>query len=111
MTESEARLWSHLRGKRAWKFRRQEPIDRFICDFVCYPKRLIVEVDGSQHEHSPDDAIRDGRLRELGFRVLRVWSYDVMSNLTAVLEEIDEALETQPDIHRNRAPRDAHDES
>ena len=107
MTEPELRLWSCLRHDLPWKFRRQEPIGPYICDFVCYPKRLIVEVDGIQHLDDPADTTRDAYLNRLGFRVVRVWNGDVMIDLDAVLEEIATALDHQPDRHLNRAPRDA----
>lgn len=91
-----------------WKFRRQEPIGPYICDFVCYPKRLVVEVDGVQHADNPADAARDARLSAAGFRVLRVWNGDVMNDLEGVLETIAATLDEQPDLHRSRPPRDAH---
>jgi very-short-patch-repair endonuclease len=88
-----------------WKFRRQEPIGPYICDFVCYPKRLIVEVDGIQHAASTRDARRDAYLSSLGFQVLRFWNGEVQRELEAVLDTIAAALEARPDLHRNREPR------
>ncbi len=105
MTEPELVLWSCLRHESNWKFRRQEPIDRYVVDFVCYPKRLVIEVDGIQHADVEPDRIRDARLAELGFTVLRFWNGDVMTDLSAVLETIDQALRSRPDLHRNRPPR------
>ena len=105
MTPEEARLWNRLRHDLPWKFRRQEPIDRFICDFVCYPKRLVVEVDGLQHVDDPEDVIRDGRLAELGFMVVRVSNTDVVHRLSEVVDRIGAALESRPDLQANRAPR------
>ena len=106
MTPEEVRLWNRLRRDLSWKFRRQEPIDRFICDFVCYPKRLVVEVDGAQHVDDPGDVIRDRRLAELGFTVIRVSNSDVLCHLSQVVDRIVAALESQHDVHKNRAPRD-----
>ena len=63
MTISERRLWVCLRSDFEVKFRRQEPIGSFICDFVCYSRRLVVEVDGSQHLDNPRDVERDRYLR------------------------------------------------
>ncbi len=105
MTEPELVLWSCLRHESHWKFRRQEPIDRYVVDFVCYPKRLVIELDGIQHADVEPDRIRDARLAELGFTVLRFWNGDVMTDLGAVLETIDQALRSRPDLHRNRPPR------
>lgn len=104
MTQTEAMLWVALRDL-PWRFRRQEPIDRYVVDFVCYSKRLIVEVDGSQHAASEDDVVRDERLEQLGFRVLRVWSWEVMSSLSGVMDLIREVADSQPDHHLGRAPR------
>lgn len=93
-TEAESRLWSRLRAKRlnGWKFRRQQPIGRFIADFVCYEARLIVEVDGSQHAESARDEVRDKWLSSQGFRVLRFWNNEVMENEDGVATAILAAL-------------------
>jgi len=98
-----------LRHDLPWKFRRQEPIGPYICDFVCYPKRLVVEVDGVQHAESREDVARDAFLAAQGFRVVRVWNGDVMYRLEETLNHIWNALAQQPDLHRNRPPRDAYD--
>ncbi|HET6621095.1 MAG TPA: endonuclease domain-containing protein [Dongiaceae bacterium] len=58
-----------------WRFRRQEPIDRYIVDFVCFEARLVLEVDGGQHFESEADKERDAHLRSQGFRVLRFWMF------------------------------------
>ncbi len=108
MTDEEMRLWVCLKHDLPWKFRRQEPIGPYVCDFVCYPKRLVVEVDGVQHAESAADRARDAYLAAAGFRVLRVWNGEVMWHLGDVLEEVAGALEEQPDVHRNRPPRDAY---
>ena len=105
MTEPEIRLWFVLRHDIRWKFRRQEPIGPYICDFVCYPKRLIVEVDGGHHAESHSDAPRDAYLSSLGFRVHRVWNDEVMTSLDDAIEDIIVALESRPDRHRNHPAR------
>ena len=90
-TDAEQRLWSQLRarGLMGWKFRRQQPIGPYIVDFVCYEQRLIVEVDGSQHQHASGyDAARDALLCKRGFVVLRFWNNDVLTQTTAVLDRI-----------------------
>ena len=76
-----------------FKFRRQHPIGRYICDFVCLEAAVIVELDGSQHvTDAPYDANRDAFLRSTGFRVLRFWNGDVLSRTDSVVETIFEAL-------------------
>ncbi|NNF68346.1 MAG: DUF559 domain-containing protein, partial [Acidimicrobiia bacterium] len=71
MTDEELRLWWFLGRQTPAKWRRQEPIGRFIVDFVCYEDRVIVEVDGEQHVDNPYDRRRDAWLVAQGFDVLR----------------------------------------
>jgi very-short-patch-repair endonuclease len=72
-----------------WKFRRQQPIGPYIVDFVCFERRLIVEVDGSQHGQTAGrDAARDALLCGRGFVVLRFWDSDVLRETAAVLDKI-----------------------
>ena len=72
MTDAEHRLWYHLRAHRlGGKFRRQQPLGRYIVDFVHLGARLVVEADGGQHNGSDRDAARDAWLQANGYRVLR----------------------------------------
>lgn len=90
-TDAEQRLWYHLRAHRfmGLKFKRQKPVGRYIFDFSCMEKRLILELDGGQHaDRIPYDARRDEWLREQGYRVLRFWNHEVMQELESVLERI-----------------------
>jgi very-short-patch-repair endonuclease len=98
MTLQEVKLWVHLRAWRAngFHFRRQAPRDRYIVDFACLKRGLIVELDGSGHGHHYQilrDQERDRRLGYAGFRVLRFWNNDVDANLPGVLDAIHAALE------------------
>jgi very-short-patch-repair endonuclease len=88
-TDAERYLWKHLRSKQieGLKFRRQEPIGKYIVDFVCYEKALVVEVDGGQHSEERD-ADRDSWLRSQGFKVLHFWNHEVLANIEAVLEVV-----------------------
>ncbi len=97
-TDAEKKLWSKLRGGRldGWKFRRQQPIGRYIADFVCQASRLIVEVDGSQHADSAYDERRDHWLDNVGYRTLRVWNNDVHHNLEGVCMAISVELTRAP---------------
>jgi UDP-N-acetyl-alpha-D-muramoyl-L-alanyl-L-glutamate epimerase len=95
-TDVEGKLWSRLRGRQISdvKFRRQHTIGPFIVDFCCVEKGLIVELDGGQHaKRNTADERRTRLLERLGYRVLRFWDNDVLSNLVGVLERINEALE------------------
>jgi very-short-patch-repair endonuclease len=94
-TDAECRLWRHLRRRQlnGFKFRWQRPIGRYVCDFVCLEALVVVELDGSQHvAQAPYDADRDAFLRSNGFRVLRFWNGDVLSQTASVVETIYEAL-------------------
>jgi very-short-patch-repair endonuclease len=67
---------------------------RFIVDFLCEPRRLVVEVDGGSHSESQAaDAERTQWILARGYRVLRFWNHDVMGNIEGVIAEIERALE------------------
>ena len=91
-TETESKLWKMLRGKQLGvHFRRQVPIGKYIVYFASLGVKLIIEVDGIQHESKTGkraDAIRDAFLREGGFCVMRVSNDDVDSNVEAVADQI-----------------------
>ena len=95
MTDAERALWRHLRLRQfsGYKFRRQQPIVKYIVDFVCFEKKLIIEVDGSQHSEQADyDLIRDAWLEKEGFRILRFWDNQVLNETDGVKEMIIGAL-------------------
>jgi len=96
-TEAEKMLWAKLRNKQldGVKFRRQQPVGIYVVDFVSFEKKLIVEIDGGQHNEVPArerDERRTRWLEEEGFSVMRFWSNDVLLNLGGVLTKISEAL-------------------
>lgn len=96
LTSQEVKLWQYLRKEQlGFKFRRQYPInDKYIADFVCLEKKLIIELDGSQHAENKQDIIRTEYLQELGFSVLRFWNTEIDNNLMGCLEVIKAALTT-----------------
>ena len=79
MADAERKLWASLRGRRLGdaKVRRQVPIGPYIADFLCFERRLVIEVDGSQHFESETDAVRDAWFTENGYRTMRFTNYDV----------------------------------
>ena len=89
-TDAELAMWRLLRDRRLsqYKFRRQVPFQKFILDFVCFEKRVVIEIDGSQHAESARDTIRDSILTAEGFRIERYWNNDVLQQPSAVLEDI-----------------------
>src|ERR1700730_12194367 len=95
MTQAERRVWQILRSHRmtGYQFRRQVPIGRYIADFVCHEARLIVEIDGGQHDRSsPREAERNGFLENEGYRILRFWNNEILENLDGVHETIADEL-------------------
>ena len=95
-TDAERKLWEVLRNQQlaGHKFRRQAPIGRYIADFVCFERKLVVEVDGGQHAIDTEkDAARTAWLKFQGFCVLRFWNNDVLGNTEGVVQTICKALE------------------
>jgi very-short-patch-repair endonuclease len=99
-TEAERKLWWHLRHRLNTSdahFRRQVRLCGYIVDFASHQARLIVEIDGGQHtERVGADAVRTKRLETEGYRLLRFWNHDVLTNVDGVLEEIARALSATP---------------
>jgi very-short-patch-repair endonuclease len=83
-------MWRLLRDRRLaqFKFRRQTSVEGFILDFVCFDKKIVIEIDGSQHFDSKKDQMRDAKLTREGFRVLRYWNNAVLQRTDGVLEDI-----------------------
>lgn len=98
MTQPERELWIALRAKRfdGVKFNRQVVIGPYIADFVCRSRKLIIELDGATHDDASRDDQRTAFLEAQGYRVIRFWNNDVMTNLDAVLGALSEALATAP---------------
>jgi very-short-patch-repair endonuclease len=101
-TDAEQLLWSRLRMKQmqGLKFRRQQPIDNYIVDFVCFENRIIIEVDGGQHAaENNKDIKRDTYLQRNGFKVLRFWNNEVLRKIDGVLEVIRENCLSHPPLN------------
>ena len=91
--DAEQLLWRQLRAKHfgGLKFRRQQPIGKYIVDFVCLEKKIIVELDGGQHallKETQNDTKRDQWFEAQGYKVLRFWDNEVLTNTQGVLEVI-----------------------
>ena len=90
-TDAERALWGLLRNRRllGHKFRRQTPIGRYVADFVCFERKLIIEVDGGHHlQQTQYDEHRAKWLESKGFRVLRFWNNQVLTEPVSVQEAI-----------------------
>ena len=99
MTENERLLWSRLRRKQLHgiQFYRQKPIGGYIVDFYAPAARLVVEVDGSQHQdniHAQNDVHREESLKSQGLRVLRFTNLQVLQELDSVVGVVAEALKS-----------------
>ncbi len=103
-TLAEKMLWKQLKGKKlkGYDFHRQKPVENFIADFYCYGLRLIIEVDGSSHNEKLDyDEIRQKRLEDLGFTVLRFTNDDVLHNLEGVIKSLEDWVATFEQKRKN----------
>ena len=95
LTPAERKLWAVIRNDQLGvNFRRQHAIGKYIPDFVCIEKKLIIELDGSQHlEQQAYDQERTKQLNSLGYKVIRFWNNEVMKNTDDVIVAIIHALE------------------
>jgi len=92
-TDAERLLWRYLRRKSLFgrKFRRQEQIGDYVVDFVCFEKKLIIELDGGHHnqdETKLNDVKRQKWLESQNFKVIRFWNTEVLKNINGVLQVI-----------------------
>ena len=97
LTPAERKLWVVIRNNQLGvNFRRQHAIGNYIPDFVCIEKKLVIELDGSQHlEQEEYDKERTKYLETQGYKVIRFWNNDVMNNIEAVVLAIINTLEKQ----------------
>ena len=95
-TDAERKLWYRLRAGRlnGLKFRRQHPIPPYIVDFYCDARKLVVELDGSQHNDEVDRE-RSRFLETQGLKILRYWDNEVLQQMDAVLEAIVDIAESR----------------
>ncbi|MFM9975045.1 MAG: endonuclease domain-containing protein [Beijerinckiaceae bacterium] len=96
-SNAEALLWTILRDRRiSAKFRRQMPIGRYIADFICLERRLIVEVDGPHHadvKQKQKDHAREIWLRANALRVLRLTADEVIGSPELATQKVIAALQ------------------
>ncbi len=104
-TDAEELLWQNLRGRKVagLKFRRQHPIDKFIADFYCHEKNLVIELDGGIHdskEQKEVDKVRTYELNELNITVLRFKNEEVLFDIHNVIKRI---IEVCKDYNNNNS--------
>jgi 5-methyltetrahydrofolate--homocysteine methyltransferase len=103
-TQAEDVMWEILKTRQlgGFKFRRQHIIDRFIADYVCLKRRLVIEIDGLIHSH-PDNQLSDKerteRLRQLGFELIRFTNEQVLHDTDNTIQKILSALNNQPELY------------
>jgi very-short-patch-repair endonuclease len=96
MTDAEKKLWRHIRARQinGHYFRKQVEIGDYVVDFCCLKSRLVIEVDGGQHDaRAAQDEARTRWLNGQGYRVIRFWNNEVLQNIDGVLQEVVRALE------------------
>lgn len=94
LTKQEVILWRFLKNKQlGLVFRKQYPVkNKYIVDFICLNKKLIIELDGSQHVDNEKDMERTKYLENIGFKVLRFWNNEINENVHGVVEDIKRYL-------------------
>ena len=98
-TPAERKLWTHLSRRQVagTKFSRQIPIGPFICDFVSRSARLVIELDGGQHdENEGRDRERTAYIEGMGFKVIRFWNNEVLEAIESVVARIEVELLKAP---------------
>ncbi len=94
---AEAILWLYLRksGLNGLKFRRQQPVGKYVVDFLCCSKKIIIELDGGQHSENQEyDKVRDEFLAKEGYKVIRIWNNQIFNNIEGVIEYIKTCIES-----------------
>ena len=103
MTPQEKKLWSVIRNRQffGYRFRRQFPIGQYIVDFICREKKIIIEIDGGQHNEDINiyyDNKRTEYLMTEGYNVIRFWNNDIDKNIYGVYEKLKEVFEIGKNI-------------
>ena len=110
MTEPEIWLWARLKRlhARGYHFRRQRPFHGYYLDFVCIDRRLVVEVDGSQHNEplqAEHDGVRDAVLTRAAYQVMRFSNSAVRTDIDGIMDAIVLALEARPSVKGCSSPK------
>jgi len=103
MTDAERMIWRHLRASQLGvKFRRQMWLGGFVPDFASVEAKLVVEIDGGQHDADRrKDARRAAAMARLGYRTLRFWNNEVLENVDGVLRVISDAIPSPQPLSPN----------
>ena len=107
-TDAEQALWKRLRNRQlaGYKFRRQVLLGKYIVDFVCFERKIVIEVDGGHHqEQARYDTARTIWLKSQGFQVLRFWNHEILAAPEAVQEALLGALQENSPSPQSPSPR------
>ncbi len=93
-TDAEKKVWTMLRQVfPEVKFRRQVPLGSYFADFCSHSAKLVIEIDGGQHDQNTDyDAARTNFIENEGYQVIRFWNNEVMENIEGVMTSIQQSL-------------------
>jgi very-short-patch-repair endonuclease len=106
-TLSEVLLWQQIKGRKikGYQFFRQKPIGNYIVDFYCSKLRLAIEIDGISHDEKiEEDQIRQNRIEKIGIRFLRFYDRDVKTNLSGVIQRIEDWIKENEQKDNPLAP-------
>jgi len=97
-TEQERIMWKLLRNRKFknLKFKRQVPVGNYVADFLCEEKKLIIEIDGGQHNESENiikDNTRTKYFESEGYNIIRFWNNEVTENLSGVYDKLSKIVE------------------
>lgn len=98
MTNQERKFWQIIRNRQfhGYRFLRQYAMGKYIVDFICREKNIIIELDGGQHNEERNiiyDKERTDYLRSKGYKVIRFWNNDIDNNIEGVYLELKKAFE------------------
>lgn len=98
MTPQELKMWNYIRKEQLGiKFRRQHPINnKYIADFACPERKIIIEIDGSQHIESDDDKYRTFYIENTGYQIVRFYNNDIDTNIEGCIEYLQNVIKQQP---------------
>ena len=106
MTKQEKHLWYDFLQKHRCKWYKQKPIGKYIADFYCVKRKLVIEIDGSQHiDNKEYDKERESYMKSLGIKTIRFWNGDIRKNLNGVLLKIREGLKTPLSDKSSTSPK------
>jgi len=103
MTPQERKLWYIIKNRQffGYRFRRQFPLGQYIVDFICRAKKIIIEIDGGQHNEIKNiqyDNKRTEYLISEGYKVIRFWNNDIDKNMGGVYNKLKEVFEIGENI-------------